>query len=189
MRQPTGSAVRTGVLSAGPALPCSIRGCDGSQAGMTNWPLWKKMAPIAALFAVYFPIALYVKHSYVAQPAPSKDIFWLTGPFLPLIAGGKAYTAYVPQFDDVGDSVDEPRRSPLVVYENDRPLGPPHSQHQDIIQFGGGLYSHWAGLGLLFSTTDGSNPNQNWKLYSIRKPDPQTMSHDGGGSAMMQLAE
>ena len=55
---------------------------------MKNWPLSKKVALIAALFAVYFPIAAYFKHTYVPQPGPSKETIWLTGPFLPFVEGG-----------------------------------------------------------------------------------------------------
>lgn len=158
---------------------------------MKNWPLSKKVALIAALFAAYFPIAVYFKHSYVPQPGPSKDTIWLTGPFLPFVEGGKAYRASLPQFDELADTLQQKDRSPIILYENDRPLGPAHTYHQDIVDLGGGRYSHWSGLGLVFSTSDGSNPNQNWKLYSVRKPGPQTTSDDGNAdrSTMMQPAK
>jgi hypothetical protein len=136
---------------------------------MKTWPLSRKIAPIAVLFAVYFPVAVYFKHTYVAQPGPSKDTIWLTGPFLPFIAGGKAYLASLPKFEELADSIDKDR-SPLVLYENDDALGPAHSQHSDIVELGAGRYSHWRGLGMVFSASDGSDPNKNWKLYSIRKP-------------------
>src|SRR5947208_13319981 len=108
---------------------------------MKNWPLSKKIAPIAALFAVYFPIALYFKYTYVPQPDPRKDTIWLAGPFVPFIAGGKAYLASLPEFEELADTVEQNERSPMILYENDRPLGPAHSMHREIAKLGGGRYS------------------------------------------------
>jgi hypothetical protein len=107
------------------------------------------------------------------------------------VEGGKAYRASLPQFDELADTPEQVERSPIILYENDRPLGPAHTYHQDIVDLGGGRYSHWSGLGLVFSTSDGSNPNQNWKRYSVRKSGPQTTSDDGNAdrSTMMQPAK
>src|SRR5205823_12565958 len=44
----------------------------------------------------------------------------------------------------VADDLANPRRSPLILYEDGRPLGPPHSLHDHIRQLGEGRYSHWA---------------------------------------------
>jgi hypothetical protein len=61
---------------------------------------------------------------------------------------------------------DEARSSsPLRLYENDAPLGPPHAPHFDI-RNRGGAYSHWKGE-LYFSTSDNSDPNQNGRRYEI----------------------
>ena len=138
---------------------------------MIHWPLSRKIAPIAALFAAYFPIAVYFKHSFVPQAGPSKDMIWLTGPFLPLVAGGKAYLAWLPKLEDLSDSVENRDRSPVILLENDRPLGPAHSEHEAIATLGLGRYSHWKDLGIVFSTSDNSDPNQNWKMYSVKRPD------------------
>ena len=89
---------------------------------METWPLSRKIAPIAVLFAVYFPVAAYFKHTYVPQPGPSKDTIWLTGPFLPFVAGGRAYLASFTKFDEFADSLENLERSPLMLYENDRQL-------------------------------------------------------------------
>ena len=110
---------------------------------MKNWTHSKKLALIATLFAVYFPIAVYFKHSYVPQPGPSKDTIWLTGPFVPFVAGGKAYLASLPQYEELADSSEQQDRSPVILYENNDPLGPAHSEHGDIVELGGGRYSHW----------------------------------------------
>jgi len=137
---------------------------------MGNWPLSRGVALIVALFAVYFPVAVYLKHSHVPQPDPPKDRVWLTGPYVPLVEGGKAYLAWLPEFEGLADTLEEKHRSPIVLYENDRPLGPAHSPHKAITELGGGRYSHWPVVGVIFSSSDGSDPNQNWKLYWVRRP-------------------
>jgi hypothetical protein len=109
-----------------------------------------------AFFGVYFPVAIYLKYSYVPQPDP-----------IYLRAGGYAYVAALLANDDVADSADSPFRSPLEVYEDGKPLGPAHSVHQDISDVGHGRFSHWRGLGFIFSTSDNTNPNTNNRRYSF----------------------
>lgn len=62
-----------------------------------------------------------------------------------------------------------PRRSPLILCEDGRPLGPPHSLHAAIRESGGGAFSHWKDE-LYLSTPDGSDPNRNGRLYDLRSP-------------------
>ena len=59
--------------------------------------------------------------------------------------------------------------SKMVIYENGNPLGPPHSQHDDIRVKGKGMYSQW-GSSIFFSTSDNSNPNINNRKYIIQYP-------------------
>jgi len=66
----------------------------------------------------------------------------------------------------IADQVGEWRRSPLRLFENDRPLGPAHALHFRIREEGGGLYSHWQHR-LMFSTSDNSSPNTNGRTYSF----------------------
>jgi hypothetical protein len=56
-----------------------------------------------------------------------------------------------------------------VVYEDGMLLPSPHATHQDIIAQGAGRYSHW-GETLLISTSDGTDPRLNGKIYEIRAP-------------------
>jgi hypothetical protein len=56
-------------------------------------------------------------------------------------------------------------RSPVVIYEDGRPLGPAHSNFADLSRLGHGRFSHWTGQGLFFSTSDGSDPNRNGRRY------------------------
>ena len=64
------------------------------------------------------------------------------------------------------DSLLSADKSRLLVFEDGKPLGPPHCQHQFITDEGGGRFSHWNGL-LLFSTSDNSDPTRNGRRYEI----------------------
>jgi hypothetical protein len=63
------------------------------------------------------------------------------------------------------DRNNEKQRSPIVLYEDDRALGPAHSTHTDIAALGEGRYSHWKTQGMVFSTSDNSDPNTNGRRY------------------------
>jgi SAM-dependent methyltransferase len=105
---------------------------------------------------------------------PSANPFWgdvesrrrqerLQGPFHSI--GGLGYSAVLPQLADCADNEQTPRRSRLMVYEDGRMLGLAHSIHDDVRKHGKGRFSHWAGE-IYFSTTDGSDPNQNGRTYT-----------------------
>ena len=68
---------------------------------------------------------------------------------------------------DEGDDLTVGDISQLELFEDDRSLGPSHAQHIDIVESGAGAYSHWMRY-LLFSTSDGSDPNTNGRLYSYQ---------------------
>ncbi|SMD00965.1 hypothetical protein SAMN05880593_1153 [Rhizobium sp. RU36D] len=63
------------------------------------------------------------------------------------------------------DGPGAPADSSLSLYEDGRRLGPAHSSHGQIRQAGLGAYSHWNG-GLLFSSSDGSDPRTNGRTYT-----------------------
>jgi hypothetical protein len=67
------------------------------------------------------------------------------------------------QLDD-GDSEDNLERSPLLLFEDKKPLGPPHSPLSDIGALGHGRFSHWH-QGFVFSASDDSDPNSNGRRY------------------------
>jgi hypothetical protein len=70
----------------------------------------------------------------------------------------------------IADDVRRWERSPLRLFENDKPLHPAHALHYQIRRDGGGRYSHWQNR-LLFSTSDNSNPNSNGRTYTFELPD------------------
>ncbi len=88
----------------------------------------------------------------------------LEGPFSH--RNGHAYQASLPDHADSADDGEHPRRSRLMVYEDDQPIGFAHQTHVDIENHGGGRYSHWRET-LIFSATDGTDPNNNGRRYAI----------------------
>jgi Sulfotransferase family len=71
-------------------------------------------------------------------------------------------------FETQADTLEQPYRSPLILHEDGVPLGPAHSLHALIRGEGGGRFSHWGPQHiLLFSATDGSDPNRNGRAYTI----------------------
>jgi hypothetical protein len=58
--------------------------------------------------------------------------------------------------------------SSVQLFEDERPLGPPHSTHADVRAFGGGRFAHW-GPELYFSTSDNTDPLQNGRRYHIEE--------------------
>jgi hypothetical protein len=62
------------------------------------------------------------------------------------------------------DTNSDPRQSRLILFEDGRPLGPPHQAHAEIRFLGNGRYSHWDNY-ILFSTSDNSDPRTNGRHY------------------------
>jgi hypothetical protein len=69
-------------------------------------------------------------------------------------------------YEAPADSAQHPNSSKLQLFENGVALGPGHSSHADIRDFGGGTFSHW-GNTIYFSTSDGTDPTTNNRVYSI----------------------
>lgn len=63
------------------------------------------------------------------------------------------------------DGAEAPWRSRLLLHEDGVALSG-HSIHSEIAMLGRGRFSYWAGW-LRFSSSDGSNPNVNGRVYSI----------------------
>ena len=97
-------------------------------------------------------------------PCADANRIQLPRPFSPW--GGFAFAADIARFNDGSDSEDNITRSKLVLCEDGKPLGPPHSLHDDIRQKGLGRYSHW-GKDVVFASSDNSNPNLNDRSYWI----------------------
>ena len=89
----------------------------------------------------------------------------------PIAEEGHSYTCKLPPDAPLGDSPEAPFSSRLELFEDGRPLGPPHSQHQEIRALGNGRFSHWH-QHVYFSTSDNTDPRGNGRRYDIYLPDP-----------------
>jgi hypothetical protein len=123
---------------------------------------------------VYFPIAIYLKSSYV--PRELDRFRRLTG---------YSFLMSQPDLDTLADSSDNLMRSPLELYEDGKLIGPAHSAHVDIRDIGLGRFSHWQGIGLIFSTSDNSDPNTNGRRYSMERREPDRFRGLTGYSFLM----
>jgi hypothetical protein len=138
--------------------------------GSVNWTV---VFSLVLLGAIYFPTALWLKGNHVPPrfgPAPVSDarlILKLEQPFEPY--GGHAFWARAPGLESMADSAEAPRRSPVLLYENDTLLGPAHTEHAEISEMGGGRYSHWD-IGVVFSSKNGEQPGPRGKTYWLVVP-------------------
>jgi hypothetical protein len=62
------------------------------------------------------------------------------------------------------DTMSDPQRSRLILFEDGLQLGPSHQAHIDIRRLGRGRYSHWSNY-ILFSASDNSDPRTNHRRY------------------------
>ena len=122
------------------------------------------------LFAIYFPVAWWLKSSYVPIQGPPADAIRLTGPFDSFNNSKIAFVAAAPGLDSLSDFGAEKTRSPFLLYENNTPLGPAHSWHNTIAEEGQGRFSHWKDIGFIFSASDNTNPNTNRRRYWVVRP-------------------
>ena len=86
---------------------------------------------------------------------------------------GFSWVAHMPDLKAYADGPDAPIRSPLVVLEDERALGPAHASHSAIRAHGGGSYSHWHDR-VFLSTSDDSDPNSNGRRYLAIIPPPSS---------------
>lgn len=100
----------------------------------------------------------------LGQDAPG-GAFTLQGSF-EHVDGHQWLATLCPEGLEPSDTIDAPAASSLALFEDGVALGPRHAFHSDISQLGGGRYSHWCGA-LRFSTSDGSNPNENGRHYAV----------------------
>ena len=105
-----------------------------------------------------------------AAEAALREPVVLPGPFEPI--GERCFMVRLRwpphhlNLDELADTDDAPGRSPLVFFEDGRPLSPAHSLIADIRAKGGGRFSH-VGDRLFFSASDDSDPNLNGRTYAV----------------------
>jgi hypothetical protein len=139
-------------------------------------PTLNILGAAALVYAVYLPIALWLQYSYVppAHPSPPPPRLvvreWPLGPISPYSQGGIAFHAHVDVFAPLEEDNEAEQHSPVVLYEDGKPLGPAHSLLVDIARKGGGRYTHLKGVGIVFSSSDNTDPTKNGRHYSTTCP-------------------
>jgi len=119
------------------------------------------LTAFAVVIVFYFTVLYVFDLNHV--PCPAGDAVELKPPFNQFV--GQAYATPVPLLENFSDSLEKLARSTYTVCENNNALWPPHSVHMDIARLGHGRYSHWAGIGFIFSSSDNTNPNTNGRRY------------------------
>lgn len=129
---------------------------------------------IMLTFAAYAPAALWLTYSYVPLEAPKGTVFQLSHLYK-LSRNKFGYMSRTQTLILAGDTEDEPQRSPLMLFEDLKPLGPAHSPQEDIEEIGLGRFSHLKRAGF-FSTSDNSDPATNGRKYWAVLPDAGNQS-------------
>src|SRR4051794_37708030 len=114
-----------------------------------------RIAGAIAVVAISFAVTLLLLDSY-APRCPKGEALELKPPFQK-IGNGFAFAAAPPPRARLADTNAEPTRSGGVVCKNNALLGPPHSQHVDIIGKGMGRYSHY-GSSFTLAASDNTDP-------------------------------
>ncbi|MFT7463208.1 MAG: hypothetical protein ACI9EF_001552, partial [Pseudohongiellaceae bacterium] len=119
--------------------------------------------PVKTVFqAVLFVALLCSVVVENGRAAEVVDEVALVGPFAH--QGGAAWSLAAP-LGWQADTVEEPG-SLLILFENGAALGSAHALHDDIRRLGAGRFSHWGEL-LYFSSSDGTDPNTNGRVYTV----------------------
>jgi hypothetical protein len=122
---------------------------------------------IALLFASYFPLAIWLDRSYVSTTPKGSITFQLIMPFEIYKFASLPHPVHLKRLNELGDdpSIEGGEtRSPLIIYEDGRPLGPAHNTFADINNLGAGRFSHFTDK-IIFSSSDNSDPNTNKRMY------------------------
>ena len=114
-----------------------------------------------AIVMTSFFISLWTM-DYLSPPCPRGEAVALKRPFSK--QGALSFFALASPLSSQSDTAEVPRRSPFVVCENNRALGPAHSSPGVIATSGGGRFSH-SGSGFYFSSSDNTDPNSNGRNY------------------------
>ena len=93
----------------------------------------------------------------------------MRSPYAGVVDGFKAEEGYCFIADLPADLLsDREHSSSLLLFEDERPIGPAHVPHDAIRTLGRGRFSHW-GDALYFSSSDNSDPRTNKRRYSVRE--------------------
>jgi hypothetical protein len=164
-----------------PAAPAqcelSVTGLEQSLAGYDYLAIGRSTALVQSQYGALFnntpsglDAALFridrsgqgVKLNYVSELRS----LCLKGAELRDISPPAGFAFHAASSAEFGPDDTTPERSRIIVCEDDYPLGPGHSNPDDIRLNGRGGYAHLPGY-ILFSTSDNSDPNTNGRKYRV----------------------
>jgi hypothetical protein len=141
-------------------------------------PRWLPNAGQAVILSTFL-VAFYLVLA-VSSPIIKGEPFVPKGEIVvqlirPFYHEGNAYAVPAAVLGVLAEYADDPKvkggqTSPILLYEDDVLLGPAHNAFFDIHQYGAGRYSHWKDMGIVFSSSDNSDPNTNGRKYWAVKP-------------------
>ena len=133
---------------------------------MSRWGKGSVALTVVVAFAIYFGLAEWMRRSFVDPTPDGSVVVRLTRPFEKHGTYGVAsyQLRSLEPFKDSTDGADGKRRSPVLLYEDGRLLGPAHSSMAEIAGSGRGRYLH-STLGFVFSASDNTDPNLNGRHY------------------------
>jgi hypothetical protein len=76
------------------------------------------------------------------------------------------YVAEMSELKDRANGPNNPAASSLIVYEDGKPLGPPHAPFDEIRKIGKGRYNHWDNV-VFFTASDNTDPRTNGRKYTV----------------------
>jgi hypothetical protein len=128
-------------------------------------PTWFKV--ILLIVPLYSAAAALSEWLYHDPRPPGRIATPLLRPFK--WQAGFAFTAtFFPDQTEILTFADDTASAPtsaLRIYENGKPLALPRSNYGDISRIGNGHFAFWKDQGLIFSTSDNSDPNANGRQY------------------------
>ena len=128
-----------------------------------QWNKRTKWACALAATSLYFSVALGLKYSYVPPGIPPSEKIALRRPFFKVEKF--AFVATTPELSASADSLRDNGRSHILLYEDERLLGPAHTTpHAEIARMGRGRFSHWDDI-IVFSASDNTDANANSRTY------------------------
>lgn len=127
----------------------------------------QRFVDAAVAAGVMIPIGVFGWGTWFGRLAGSSDAlraFDAPTPLPVVHESGFAWQTFVGHVEFCDDRTSD--GSPLILFEDEAPIGPAHSLHDDIRRQGGGRFSHWDG-NLWFSTSDNSDPRSNGRKYEF----------------------
>jgi hypothetical protein len=117
----------------------------------------KTLLVVGLVFAIYFPIAWHLQRIYVPIKGPPGSVARLT--HITKEAETRfAYYGQIPLGQYKGN---------VLLFEDDKELGPPNSALDGIRNLGGGRYGLFGKPTFIFSSSDNSNPLENHRHYWV----------------------